>query len=364
MSVCRLCVDDDSVGERIDTFIFHNIEALSAYDNVLYSRNSVQNLIAYGCVSCNESVILKSSYRVRKNDVIQISFTAKDYAANIVTAKKSINDVFAEYDIRLLYEDEHFLAIDKPANLVVHHGAGTSKLITLTDILSHVADLQLSFNESFRAGIVHRLDKDTSGVMLIAKTEVFHNKISDKIQNKEVRRKYICFVHGMPIPPVMKLTSYIAKDRCASSVKMKSTDDESGKYAVTNYRLLGSIFDVLSAIECELETGRTHQIRVHMSEHGHPIIGDLIYSKERCIKHLIMKLQKCANKSDMSDMNATEIIDETINELTRVRRQLLHSKAISFVHPITHQHLIIKAQLRDDMLKLATCTISPSYSEF
>ncbi|WPX97529.1 RluA family pseudouridine synthase [Candidatus Fokinia crypta] len=355
-AVCKLCVDNDSAGLRIDSFILCNLKTISAYDGTIYSRNSVQNLIVGGFVSCNENVIVKSSHKVKRDDIIQILFVAKNHISDAITLKKSMNDIFAEYDIRLLYEDEHFLAIDKPPNLIVHHGAGTSGIITLTDVLSRVVGLQLSFSDSFRAGIVHRLDKDTSGVMLIAKTEIFHNKISEKIRNKEMRRRYICFVYGVPIPPVMRIASYIVKDRNSNNVKMKNAENENGKYAVTNYRVLGNISNIFSAVECELETGRTHQIRVHMSEHGHPVIGDLVYSKEKCVKHLIARLQKLATESDT---NEVQIIEQISNDLSKVKRQLLHSKVVSFTHPITEQYFTIEAQLRQDMEVLATYTISP-----
>ena len=228
-------------------------------------------------------------------------------------------------ELTIVYEDEHLLVLNKPAGLVVHPGAGNPQGTLLNALLHH--DPKLA--ELPRAGIVHRLDKDTSGLMVVAKTLPAHTALVDLLSRHEVERQYEAVVLGTMVSggTVDAPIGRHMGDRLRQSVR----DEEDGKRAVTHYRLRER-FRAHSLLQCQLETGRTHQIRVHMGHINHPLLGDPLYGGG-------LKLPKGASP-------------ELITVLRGFRRQALHAERLSFVHPVTGETLSFNAERPADQLLL------------
>lgn len=227
--------------------------------------------------------------------------------------------------LAVVHEDEHLLVLDKPAGLVVHPGAGNPSGTLLNALLHH--DPKLA--ELPRAGIVHRLDKDTSGLMVVAKTLPTMTALVEKLSNHDVQRQYEAVVLGSMVAggTVDAPIGRSMGDRLRQAVR----DDETGKHAVTHYRLRER-FRAHSLLQCNLETGRTHQIRVHLTHIGHPLVGDPLYGGG-------LKLPKRA-------------APELVAALRGFRRQALHAEKLAFEHPATGEQLSFDAPRPDDMAAL------------
>ena len=234
-------------------------------------------------------------------------------------------------NIKILYEDKELIVLDKPHSLTVHPGAG-QKNYTLTDFLTKKYGKKLSNLSAIdRPGIVHRLDKDTSGLLIIAKNNKVHKLLQEKFKKREVNRLYLAVVWGL-----LKKNSGTFKMNIGRNPKNRkkfSIFKVGGKEAITNYKVKRVFSNVASLIECKLLTGRTHQIRVHLSSSGNPIIGDKKYGKNKS------KLLKNVDKS-----NANHIIT--------FQRQALHAYYLSFIHPIKNKKIEILSKLPIDINNL------------
>ena len=231
--------------------------------------------------------------------------------------------VAEDIPLSILYEDEHVFVLDKPAGLVVHPGAG-NPAGTLVNALLH---RDPALDKLPRAGIVHRLDKDTSGVMVVARTLVAHTALVAQLSAREVHRQYLAVVVGALVSGG---TAHAAIDRHPRD-RLRMAVREDGKDAVTHYRLRER-FRSHTALECRLETGRTHQIRVHMAHLKHPIIGDPLYGGS-------LRLPKGAS-------------EELIAALRGFKRQALHAEVLEFAHPVTGEAVRCEAPLPEDMQHL------------
>jgi 23S rRNA pseudouridine1911/1915/1917 synthase len=231
--------------------------------------------------------------------------------------------VAEDIPLDILYEDQHVLVLDKPAGLVVHPGAG-NPAGTLVNALLH-RDPQL--DKLPRAGIVHRLDKDTSGVMVVARTLQAHTALVEQLSSRQVHRQYLAIVVGALVSGG---TAHAAIDRHPRD-RLRMAVREDGKDAVTHYRLRER-FRAHTALECRLETGRTHQIRVHMAHLKHPIVGDPLYGGS-------LRLPKGAS-------------EELIAALRGFKRQALHAEVLEFAHPVTGEPIRCSAPLPEDMQRL------------
>lgn len=269
---------EESTKVRIDKYLSEKLDI---------SRNRIQKLIDEEKILVNNKPI-ESNYKVKLNDEIDV----KDDLNFSIDIKKE------DIPLDIVYEDEHLLVINKESGMVVHPAPG-HYTGTLVNALLYRFDLK---GDSIRPGIVHRLDKDTSGLMLVAKTEKVHDLLSNMIKNKEVRRCYLALVEGVIPHETGTIDAPIGRD-VYDRQKMTVTDINS-KDAITHFKVLKRYKDK-TLIECLLETGRTHQIRVHMKYINHPVVNDPIYSKK---------------KSDSFG-------------------QMLHSKNIEFIHPITKEKL-------------------------
>ena len=272
-------------GVRIDKYLMNETEM---------SRSKIQKLIESGNVLVNDKEV-KTSYSVKIDDVITIE-----------ELDDEIDIVPENIPLDIVYEDEYLLVVNKPSGMVVHPAPGNYSGTLVNALMYHCNNLS-SVNGAVRPGIVHRIDADTSGLLLVAKNDMVHNDLAKQIAEKSVVRKYLCLVHGVINEDTATIDAPIGRD-INNRKKMCVTGDNS-KEAVTHIRVLER-YNKATLIECVLETGRTHQIRVHMSYINHPVVNDPVYGY---------------NKMDDKEFG-----------------QMLHAKEIGFVHPITHEFMDFK----------------------
>ena len=227
--------------------------------------------------------------------------------------------------LEIAFEDEHLLVVDKPAGMVVHPAAGNFDGTLVNALLHHCAGRLSGIGGVARPGIVHRIDKDTSGLLVVAKTDVAHEGLAAQFARHSIDRRYLAIVAGLPSPPAGTVDAPLARSS-ANRQKMAIVEGERGKRAVTHYRLLRPLYEA-ALVECRLETGRTHQVRVHMTSLGHPLIGDPVYGRTRTAHRELLKKLGFA-------------------------RQALHAAELGFVHPVTKANLSFKSDAPSDMQEL------------
>ena len=227
-------------------------------------------------------------------------------------------------DLVIPYEDEHLIVIDKPAGMVVHPAAGNPDGTLVNALLHHCAGQLSGIGGVARPGIVHRIDKDTSGLLVVAKSDVAHEGLARQFKDHSIDRRYLAIVNGRPAPPAGTVDQWIGRSD-ADRKKMAVQREGRGKHAVTHYRMLEQL-DRAALVECRLETGRTHQVRVHMAHIGHSLLGDPVYSRGGPHKALLAQMG--------------------------FRRQALHAARLGFVHPVTSQTLSFESPISDDMQQL------------
>lgn len=296
--VRELFVSPEDEERRLDQFLSRNISEMT--------RSFIQRLIADGKVTVNGKIRTKSGFALSAGDLIRM--TLPPPIPSEVTPEAIPLDI--------LYEDAHLAVINKSRGMVVHPAAGNWRGTLVNALLSHCQDLS-GINGVIRPGIVHRLDKDTSGVMLVAKTDQAHVSLAEQIKSHEAGRIYVAVVHGVFAQDEGTIEGAIGrhpKDR-----KKMSVIRQGGKAAVTHYKILERLARH-SVVSCRLETGRTHQIRVHMAFIGHPVVGDPKYGPP------------------VTGMS--------------IKGQALHSAEIHFRHPMTGELLNFSATLPEDMQQL------------
>lgn len=282
------------------------------------TRSRIQQLIEQDQVTLNGKICHSRSVKIKQGD--EISLTIPPLEPTDIPA--------LPIDLDIVFEDEHLLVINKQAGLTTHPGAGNYDNTLVNALLYHCGDSLSGIGGVERPGIVHRLDKDTSGLMVAAKHDIAHQSLSSQLQERELTRKYECFVWNTPFPPVGNVDESIGRHP-QHRVKMMIAGQQA-RHAVTHYTVLESFAGgYFSHVECQLETGRTHQIRVHMQHLGHPLIGDPLYGS----KHRNMK------KDSMSD--------EAQAAIRAFPRQALHSKYIAFTHPVTGEHLEFHKEMKE-----------------
>lgn len=261
-----------------------------------YSRNKIENMINQKLILVNDE-LEKSSFKVKENDTITIP---EDY-------KASTNIIGEDIDLDILYEDEYIIVVNKPSGMVVHPGAGNREHTLVNALINHTNNLS-SENGKFRPGIVHRIDKDTSGVLLIAKTDKVHEILAEGFKNKSIKRVYVALLKGVFPNTSATIDAPIGRD---SKNRLRYTvTDINSKNAVTHLKVIKR-FKNYTLVELRLETGRTHQIRVHTKYIGYPIYNDPVYTTN----------------------SATDF------------GQFLHAKSLEFDHPITHEHMYFESPL-------------------
>jgi 23S rRNA pseudouridine1911/1915/1917 synthase len=227
--------------------------------------------------------------------------------------------------LEIVFEDDHLLVVDKAAGMVVHPAAGNRDGTLVNALLHHCAGRLSGIGGVARPGIVHRIDKDTSGLLVVAKTDVAHEGLARQFADHSIDRRYLAIVAGRPNPLEGTINAPLARSS-ADRQKIAIVEDERGKRAVTHYRTLRPLRDS-ALVECRLETGRTHQVRVHLASRGHPLLGDPVYGRSRSgIRELLKRLN--------------------------FERQALHAAELGFIHPVTRAFLSFKSAVPSDMQEL------------
>ena len=308
----RIEVDKGQSLLRIDKFLMHRVENAS--------RNRIQNAIEAGNVLVNGQVI-KASYKVKPKDLITV----------VLPHPPRDTEVYPEnIPIEIVYEDADLLVVNKAAGMVVHPGYNNYTGTLVNALVYHFQNLpQLAGNEG-RPGLVHRIDKDTSGLLLISKNERSLTYLARQFYDHSITRKYQALVWG-DLAEDGTVTGFIgrsAKDRRVMDIY---EEEEKGKWAVTHYKILER-FGYVTLIECQLETGRTHQIRAHMKHLGHPLFSDASYGGDRILKGTVNGKYK-------------QFVE---NCFALMPRQALHAETLGFIHPSTKQYLHFQAPMPAD----------------
>ena len=309
-------VSEEQTSKRVDQFIVEELPS--------FSRTKIAKLVKEGALLINGQAIKDNAKKVMFGDQVELE-VPEAVAADIKPQKIPLD---------IVYEDKDLLVINKPIGMVVHPGAGNPDGTLVNALLHHCKGNLSGINGELRPGIVHRIDKDTSGLLVVAKNDIAHNALAKQFEEHSIQRTYLAFVWGMMKPIHGRIETFIGRSKY-NRQKM-SAEVASGKDAITNYKTLeifkGNTIPDISLIECKLETGRTHQIRVHLSHKKNPILGDQMYgSKMRKIRNIDPELQT---------------IIENINF------QALHAQSLGFIHPTSGKELFFTTELPQVLLNL------------
>jgi len=281
------------------------------------SRARIQALIGQGMVTIEDKAATQPSAKVEAG------------AAFAVTVPPAADPEARAQDIPLtiVFEDEHLIVVDKPAGLVVHPAAGNPDGTLVNALLHHCAGRLSGIGGVARPGIVHRIDKDTSGLLVVAKTDAAHEGLARQFADHSIERTYLAVCNGHPNPPEGTISARIGRsDANRKKMAVLPKDSSRGKHAVTRYKTRHKM-QHCSLVECRLETGRTHQVRVHLASIGHPLVGDPVYGRvSSALRPLLQMLD--------------------------FRRQALHAAVLGFIHPVTGHRLSFSSDLPRDMAEL------------
>lgn len=312
--VFHFVITTELSNQRID-------KALASHP-LIQTRSRATFLIENSFVTINNKTI-KPSYKTKLDD----TFT--------ITLPNKVESSLDPYDLKLdiLHEDNELIVLNKPAGLVVHPSLGHHNKTLVNALIHHTKDLSMGFQEH-RPGIVHRLDRETSGLLVVAKNDFVHENLAKQFKNRSVHRIYWALVFGTPRERVKKITSSLG--RHPTQRQKFAAVKTGGKLSVTNYEVLKTALGI-SHLKIKLETGRTHQIRVHLSELGHPIVGDQIYGGSR-------KLQTLVNPN----------LKFIVSQMCRIA---LHAKELGFIHPKTRKELFFDSTWPQDLVNLIEATV-------
>jgi len=311
-------VAEDEAGIRLDKFLTQKFPEIT--------RSKIQEII-------EEKLVLNQQNQAFKNSAAKTKLGEKIFVS-IPDVKPSHLEA-KEIPFEIIFEDEDLLVINKPAGLTVHPGAGNQSNTLVNALLFTHQNRLSSISGEFRPGIVHRLDKDTSGLMLVAKNDFTHQALSEDLKNRDVKRSYLAFIYGVLEPKKGRIDKKIARSRI-NRLKMAIVR-KGGRDAITNYETKEIFLNgFISLVECNLDTGRTHQIRIHMEAMKHSILGDSTYGS--CRK-----------------LMPKDIDGEVKTAIDEFPRQALHSYKISFIHPRSEQEMFFEIGLPDDLKNLEKC---------
>jgi 23S rRNA pseudouridine1911/1915/1917 synthase len=312
----KLSVDTKNSGKRLDIFLAENIKN--------YTRSFLKKLIENKQVKLNNALLLSPSTKIKHKDQIIISIIDNNIQD---IAPKNIK-------LNIIFEDNDILILNKPKGMVVHPGAGNNENTLVNALLFKYRKNLSNLNGSLRPGIVHRIDKETSGLLVVAKNNLAHSNLGEQFSKHTIKRKYVCLSWGVVRPLKGKISTLITRDK--KNRQLMTVSDINGKKAITNYKTI-KIFNIkdipkISLIECELETGRTHQIRVHLKYKGTSLLGDKQYGKK--------------------NINFKKINNEFFIRLNKLSGQALHAKTLGFVHPATKKWMSFNSDLPNGFKKI------------
>ena len=315
-------VTPDHAGTRIDRFLAEAAEAAG----LQLSRTRLQALLAAGHVKSGSGAVAQGKTKVTVGDTLALH----------VPPPVAAEPAGQPLPLAIMFEDEHLLVLDKPAGLVVHPAAGHDDGTLVNALVAHCGESLSGIGGVRRPGIVHRLDKDTSGLMVVAKNDRSHTGLSeifaDHGRSGSLVREYLAFVWGVPDRSAGMLDTTLGRDP-HNRLKMAIVGDTQGRQAVTHWTRERTFGDGAARLRCRLETGRTHQIRVHLTSLGHPLIGDPVYGTG------------FRTKAARLPPRARELA-------TSLGRQALHAATLGFDHPVTGETLLFAASLPPDLAKL------------
>jgi 23S rRNA pseudouridine1911/1915/1917 synthase len=310
----NVTVDPGQTLLRIDRFLANRLQNIT--------RSRLQAAADEGKILVN-TIPVKSSYKVKPGDVISI---VMDYP------RRELRIIPENIPLNIVYEDDHLLVVNKPAGLVVHPGHGNYTGTLVNALAYHFRELPLFNTDDPRPGLIHRIDKNTSGLLVIAKTIDAKVKLSLQFFEKTTKRKYEALVWGDLVNDEGTITGNIGRSLKNRQVFTVYPDGEHGKHAVTHYKVIERL-GYVNLVECRLETGRTHQIRVHMKHIGHPLFNDDNYGGDQILRGTTFTKYKQFVK------NCFEMIP----------RQALHAQTLGFIHPATGKEMLFESELPEDL---------------
>ena len=308
-------VNTKNNGDRIDVFLSNQIKNLT--------RSYIKKLIEKKNVTLNKVINISPSTRIKTNDNITIN----------VIEEKNVKLTANNIKLDIFYEDKDILIINKPKGMVVHPGAGNYENTLVNALIYKFKNKLSDINGSSRPGIVHRIDKETSGLLVVAKNNLAHSNLAKQFSDHTIKRKYQCLVWGTIRPLNGRIETLISRNK--KNRQLMTVSDVNGKKAITNYKTI-KVFNIkdipkISLIECKLETGRTHQIRVHLKYKGSSLLGDKQYGKKN------LKFKK--------------INKEFFDKLSKLNGQALHAQTLEFMHPTKKKLISFKSLLPLDFKK-------------
>ena len=303
----EIALDASHAGWRLDRALAAQVPALS--------RERLKVLTKAGALTREGVAVRDPATKVKGDERFTLAVPEPEPAHNEPQ----------EIALPIVFEDEHLLVVDKPAGLVVHPAAGNRDGTLVNALLHHCGGSLSGIGGVARPGIVHRIDKDTSGLLVVAKTDVAHEGLAAQFARHSLHRLYLAIVAGIPVPPAGVIDAPLARS-AANRKKIAIVAEGRGKRAVTHYRIR-QVLKEAALTECRLETGRTHQVRVHMASIGHPLVGDPVYGRTRAAHRDILK---------------------SLN----FQRQALHAAELGFVHPVSKENLTFKSPLPSDIQEL------------
>jgi len=312
----KFSVDENNNNKRLDVFLADNINE--------FTRSFLKKLIEDKQVRLNNIAISSPSIKVKYQDQITIK----------IIKKKDQDIEPKKIKLDIIYEDKDILVINKPKGMVVHPGAGNYKDTLVNALLFKYKKNLSDINGTLRPGIVHRIDKETSGLLVVAKNNLAHANLGNQFSKHTIKRKYLCLSWGVVRPLCGKINTLISRDK--KNRQLMTVSDINGKKAITNYKTI-KVFNIkdipkISLLECELETGRTHQIRVHLKYKGTSLLGDKQYGKKN------IKFKKINN--------------DFFIKLNKLSGQALHAKTLEFAHPKTKKWMCFNSDLPKGFKKI------------
>ena len=308
--VLTLPVGSDQPRVRLDVWLVEQVTLLG----MDCSRAGVQRWVKDGFVTREGEVEANPARKVRDGEVYRVDLPAVEDSTLVAE----------DIPLTIVYEDADLLVIDKPAGLTVHPAPGNYTGTLVQALLHHCGDSLSGINGQARPGIVHRIDKDTSGLLVVAKHDAAHRGLAKLFARHDIHRKYLAIVRGVPLRKTGTVAAEIGRNPL-NRMKRAVVAEGTGKAAVTHYKVVEAFADAAAMVECMLETGRTHQIRVHMAHIGHPLLGDPMYGQ------------------------GTRGVARGLQGIEIPNRQLLHAAELGFVHPVSGEEMFFESPLPADM---------------